>query len=269
MLAGNMRSTTAKFVITLLIGACATACAADASSPSRVSDAELAAAFVGAQRVDLRTSKASSVVTLREVVKLPPPAAPVLVKTFRRESIPVVLKPVFANSGIMGVTMNSRFIAILHTEFPKEHEDILRHELVHAYISMISPKPLPFWFQEASAVHFSTDKGRKFYGKPAEEVGRMVGKTVDLTDTYKQKLQSFHFLIEQAGKEKFYEWYREAVLTGDVDARLLLGLKPAIETQPRRFRKPFPLWLGLAIAGVVVVVTIIGFYAAKMERQQI
>ncbi len=82
--------------------------------------------------------------TLRDVIKIPPPITPVLVKTFKRENLPEALKPAFPNPGVMGVTIFGRFVAILDTPFEKEREDLLRHELVHAYITMACPKPLPF-----------------------------------------------------------------------------------------------------------------------------
>ena len=225
---------------------------------------DLERAFAGGQVIDLAVSKASSVVTLRDVVKIPPPEEKVLVKTFDKESLPEVLKPAFSKPGIMGVTVARRYVAIIRTPLHKEYQDVLNHELVHAYISLASPQPLPFWFQEGSAVHFSSDKGRKFYGQAAKP-GVVVGRVVELPDTYKQKLQSFHYLIEKVGKKRFYEWYRNAVITGEVDARPLLGLKKAIESGPVRARRPFPIWLAVAIGLVVVVILLVGYYSTRRE----
>lgn len=239
---------------------------AGASAPSpRLDPSALDRAFAGAEEVDLRTSTVSSVVKLREVVGIPPPETKVLVKTFKRDSVPAALAPVFAKPGIAGVTIGGRYIAIIHTDLHKELEDVLRHELVHAYITMASPQPLPFWFQEGSAVHFSTDKGRKFYGQPSEEnPGMMVGKSVELTDTYKQKLNNFHYLINKVGKDRFYEWFRDAVETGEVDARPLLGLPTDEEPGPASFTRPFPVWLGVVIVLVVLAVAVAGYYSVRM-----
>jgi len=235
-----------------------------ASSPVRLAHARLAAAFEDAQVVDLATSDVSSVSTLREVVKIPPPATPVLVKTFKREELPEVLHGIFLDSKVKGVTIQHRYIAIIHTPLHKEYEDVLRHELVHAYISMASPEPLPFWFQEASAVHFSMDKPRKFYGQPSKTKPRMMeGRVVELTPTYKQKLRSFHFLIEQVGKERFYQWYKQAVMTGNTDARPLLGLGPKDDTPREEPKKAFPMWLGVVIGAAVVIVAIAGYVSTK------
>ena len=140
--------------------------AASACFASNADDGRLRAAFAGAQVVDLRTCQVSSVVTLREGVKIPPPTQSVLVKTFKRDALPNALKPILGNPGVTGVTISGRYVAIINTGFSDEQRDILRHELVHAYITLASPKPLPFWFQEGSAVYFSTDEGRKLLLRP-------------------------------------------------------------------------------------------------------
>lgn len=225
----------------------------------------LDSAFAGARTVDLTTSSNHSVQTLRDIIGIPAPREPVLVKTFRRDRMPEALRPAFETPQVSGVTIHGRYIAIIHTEFSKEYDDILSHELVHAYITLASPKPLPLWFQEASAVHFSIDKGSKFYGKPAEDqVGVMVGRKIELPEYYKNKLQNFHFLIEKVGKPRFYEWYRQAVVSGVVDARPLLGLERG--TSRPAPRSTIPVWAFAVGAGIVLAVSIAGYYAMKRER---
>ena len=229
--------------------------------------AALDAAFEGAQVVDLRTSTVPSVVILREKIRIPPPSQPVLVKVFKRENLPAVLRPAFSREGVTGVTILGRYVAILQTDFQKEFEDVLAHELVHAYVTLASPKPLPFWFQEAGAVLFSTGKARKFYGRPSRtEVGVTEGRIVSLDPTYKQKLQSFNYLIDRVGKERFYQWYRRSVLTGLVDASSLLREKIPVREASSGTRA-VPVWLWVAGGLVVMVVAVIGFYAARREPE--
>lgn len=245
---------------------------AEAAKSFQLSGSDLNYEFRDAKAVDLRTTTISSVVTLREVVKIPPPDEPVLLKTFYEDKLSPLMKSVFQDKKVRGVTINGRYVAVLHTEFDKEYQDILKHELVHAYITLASPKPLPFWFQEGSAVHFSTDKPRKFYGKPSEkQVGAMEGKVVEVADSYKQKLQSFHFLIDHVGKDKFYEWYKQAVETGDVDARPLVGLKPVSEAEAKDkpTQKAIPVWAWCVIGGVVILIGIIGYYTSQRENSYI
>ena len=261
----RLRSHNFLLLIISALALCRGVWADDTMLPVQASEPELRAAFAGAKKIDLRTCEVKSVATLRDVVKIPPPSTPVLVKVFKRGSFPDALKPIFADPHLMGVTIGGKYIAILYSDFQKEYTDILRHELVHAYITLASPKPLQFWFQEGSAVYFSTDKERKFYGKPSDtQTGVMVGKTVELNDQYKQKLQSFHFLIDKCGEKKFFEWYKNAVETGVVDARPLLGLKPLGPEPAKEASKPFPVWLMAVGVGVVlVIVTVIGIYSVK------
>lgn len=214
--------------------------------------------FRGAQVVDLAKSKVSSVITLRDVVRIPPPSTPVLVKVFDRSSLPDVLKPAFKRPGVMGVTINGRYIAILHQEINEEYTDILAHELVHAYISLASPKPLPLWFQEASAVHFSTGKEYKLYTKALkDEPGMVLNQHIELPNDYKQRLHSLEYLIAKAGEKRFMEWYRHAVETGDVDARPLLGLKDKPDTASQQSRHE---GVFLLVTAAVAVGVIIGAY---------
>ncbi|MDH7602802.1 MAG: hypothetical protein QHI38_11710 [Armatimonadota bacterium] len=227
-------------------------------------EAAVRRAFEGAQVIDLRRSRISSVVVLREVIKIPPPPVPVLVKSFRRDHLPPVLKPTFSRPGVCGATILGRYVAVLETGFDKEFEDILRHELVHAYITLASPKPLPFWFQEASAVMFSTGKVRKFYGKPSDTQPRMiVGKIVELDPTYRQKLHSLDYLLEKAGRQRFYRWYRKSVMTGQVDPQELLGTERREREHERTASTSLPAWLWLGGAGVVVVILAVGAYVSR------
>lgn len=240
-------------------------CIAGQGDAESFDPAALQEAFKGAEHVDLKTSKVSSVVKLRNDVKIPPPSQIVLVKTFKRNTLPSVLEPVFVNPNVSGVTIAGRYVAIIQTDLTKEYNDVLSHELVHAYISLSCPKPLPFWFQEGAAVHFSTDKTLKFYGQPSkDQTGVMIGKTVELDDTYKQKLQSFHFMIEKAGDKKFNAWFRDAVMTGKVDPRPLLGLSDTPPAQHSQ-HKLLPIWMIAVIAGIVVTVVVIGIYAARRD----
>jgi hypothetical protein len=244
----------------LAILLCAGRCAA--------ADGALAEAFVGAEKVDLRTCDVSSVVTLREKVGIPPPSTPVLVKVFERNALPAVLRPSFAQEGAAGVTINGKYIAIIKTELRDEYADILRHELVHAYITLASPAPLPLWFQEGSAVHYSMGKNRKFYGQAVkEQPGVVIGKTVELPESYKQQLQTFNYILDTVGEQQFNAWYKEAVMTGNVDPRPLLGLDSQTAQGSKRSGKRPTLWLLGVMGGILAVALVVAFIAARQNRE--
>jgi hypothetical protein len=226
-------------------------------------------AFRGCSIVDLRTSRAKPVVTLREKYRIPPSAEPVLVKSFDRRGLPEAVKFAFANPNVRGVTMGGRYIAILSTDYKEEYRDILDHELVHAYISLAAPKPLPFWFQEASAVFFSTNKTVSFYGKSTDTPGQMVGKSSELSDVYKQKLHNFQFLTEYVGEDKFRKWYTNAVMTGDVNARPLLGLTETLmETAVTHRPFPFAAVAG-STAGVLGLACLVMLVFSRRKKKMI
>lgn len=254
-----MRSLCATIVILIVLWS--------AGSAFGITDDEaLWLAFKGGQIVDLRKSQVSSVVTLREKVGIPPPSTLVLVKTFDKKALPQVLLSSFERPGIAAVTINGRYIAMLPTDLRDERDDILRHELVHAYISLASPKPLPVWFQEGSAVHFSMGKERKFYGQPSkDQVGVMVGRTVELPEDYKQKLQTFNYVMQTAGDTEFNKWYKQAVETGNVDPRPLIGLDSTEDTAPRKHHSRLPAW-GMALVGAAVLaLLILGYFLSKRD----
>lgn len=227
-------------------------------------DDQFMSVFRDAKKVDLRTCKAGSVVKLRDVVKIPPSGTPILVKTFTATKLPDVLKSSFSRPGTLGVTINGKYIAILKTEFQDEYRDVLNHELVHAYITLACPKPLNFSFQEASAVYFSTNTDQKLYGKPNEKkIGVTDVKAIKLPDDYSQKLGNFQFLVERVGQDKFFTWYRSAVMTGHVDARPLLGF--AEEPKKKNVVKGGfgGRWMAIAAGGVIIGVIVIGIVVAR------
>ncbi|MFQ3548399.1 MAG: hypothetical protein SNJ70_01440 [Armatimonadota bacterium] len=230
------------------------------SVPSDYYNPALEQYLFNAEEIDLVTTDVDSVVKLREIVKIPPPTTKIKVKYVERDKIPNEIKQFFPTEKIHGVTIAGKYVIVIKSGMQKLDYDILQHELVHAYITLASPKILPFWFQEGSAVHFSIDSGSKFYGKPDENnIGAVVGGTINLTDEYKQKLQSFHFLIQQLGEEKFYEWYRNAVMTGNTDAREVLGLSRGKQNNNRKYYNN-KIGVLAAVMGITILLTSIASY---------
>jgi|YNPBryBLVA2012_1023415.scaffolds.fasta_scaffold22798_2 hypothetical protein len=241
-------------------------------SASAIPEFELHQIYADAKRIDLRTCKVSSVVALREVVGIPPPSMPVLVKTFKDGDVPPALQPMFPTPNVRGVTFNGgRYVALLESAYDKENQDLLKHELVHAYITQASPEPLPFWIQEGAAVHFSIDANSRFYGGPSKTLeGVTEGHVSILPDTYKRRLHDFHYLIEKVGKPRFYAWLRDAVVTGHVDARPLLGLPPARSVpQPQVGVGWMIRWVPVLAAVLVLALVVVAVVTAKREREVI
>lgn len=224
--------------------------------------AAFAAEFLKGDVYTLSTSSISSVVKLRKLVKIPPPAGFVYVRKYDSEaSMPPVVQQAFTSmkrtdsAHIEGVTMHGRYIALLNLDFHQELEDNLAHEMVHAYITLASGNRLPQWFQEAAAVYFSIDDDRMFYNKNSNPA---VIKDMRLPEDYKGNLHLFQYLEDKLGKDKLYEFVRKAVETGNPDARTALGLKPA-SPEPQPSKTSIPV-VPIAVA-VVVIGGIIGWIA--------
>lgn len=211
----------------------------------------------------LATSKIKSVVKLRDWVNIPPPPGFVYVKKYSsQQAMPPEVSRIFDSlkggegTNVRGVTMQGRFIALIVGDYHDELEDNLAHEMVHAYITIASPKPLPKWFQESTAVYFSTGKESKIYGKTGDS------KVVQMTlpEDYKQKLYSLQYIESKIGRKKLFEFVKESVETGNVDSRKALGMSPNAsrnETSP-----PYPILIG----GGAIILAAIGWLIAHRER---
>lgn len=209
-------------------------------------DAALAAEFLTGDPYLLANNDVRSVVTLRKTVKIPPPPGFVYVKTYKTaKSMPPVVADVFQRltpeegAKVQGVTIRGRYIAILKSDYAEQNADSLAHEMVHAYITLVSPSELPKWFQEGSAVYFTGGSEYSYYIKNGDTRIAQVG----IPEDYKRKLYAFQHLEHDLGKKKLYEFVRKSVVTGVVDARPALGIKPN-KPQP----KP-PVWPIYAICG--------------------
>lgn len=217
-------------------------------------DAALAAEFLTGETYLLSTSNINSVVTLRRTVKIPPPDGFIYVKKYRSiESMPPEVSDVFHRlstsdgAKVQGVTIRGRYIAMLNSEYQSQYADNLAHEMVHAYITLVSPSELPKWFQEGAAVYFSIGTDNRFYTKK----GDMRIAQVTIPEDYKRKLYTFQHIEEQIGKPKLYAFVRKSVVTGDVDARSALGLKPA-QPEPKPSKMPIYVFGGGMVLMVLV-----------------
>jgi len=223
--------------------------------------AALAAEFLKGDCYLLSTSNIKSVVQLRDEVKIAPPPGFIYVRKYpSTDAMPSEVTASWetldqsTESTVRGVTLQGRYIALLESEYHDELEDNLAHEMVHAYITLACPKALPIWFQEAAAVYFSTGKASKLYGKTGDpNMVKMV-----IPEEYKRKFYSFKYIEEKVGQEKLFSYVKNAVETGDVDARKVLG----IETATQKPRNSSHLWffIGAGAAAVILTVWLISYF---------
>jgi len=118
--------------------------------------------------IDLATTDDPAIIKLRDVVGVPPPEGYVFVRFYSdRQQLPDLLKPIFADPNIAGVTILTRYIAIPGAVSSTATDQLLwsrsisktvSHELVHAYVNAtLQPEridQLPLWYHEGLAIYF-------------------------------------------------------------------------------------------------------------------
>lgn len=225
--------------------------------------AAMAGEFLDGRAYTLKTTKVPSVVKLREWLKISPPDDIAYVKIYpSKESMPAFVQSAFTKEGTRGVTMDGRYVAIIQSKYPQEMQDVLSHEMVHCYLTLSSPKPLPKWFQEGVAVYLSTGKEHKFYGR---EAGIPEGVVSSLPEDYKGNLFIFSYLEEKVGQPKVYEFIRKSVETGNPDMRNV-GFGFASPKQVASNSKlPIKyLYIGIGVL-LVIGIAIIAWQARRRE----
>lgn len=116
----------------------------------------------------LATSSDPGVAKIREEAGLEPPGGYIFVRSYAsRDAMPPLLRRAFETQEVAGVTILSRYIAVLAEEKKTWAQralqlqtlpDTTSHELIHAYVnSSLVPleNNLPAWYSEGLAIYFS------------------------------------------------------------------------------------------------------------------
>jgi hypothetical protein len=163
--------------------------------------------------IDLRTSDDPAVVRLRDDLGIPAPEGYTFVRIFpSRQVMPELVRHAFEDENIAGVTIFTRYIAVLAEEKEARAEQILQaqalpatlsHELVHAYINAVLGEEgythLPRWYSEGLAIYFS--------GSGTEHRAVTPGFEVVLTSPaeYIGYRDNFRFLKARLGTQRLEE----------------------------------------------------------------
>lgn len=119
--------------------------------------------------VDLSASNDPAVVRLRDELSIPAPKGFIFVRVFpSRQAMPELVQRAFEDENVAGVTIFTRYVAVLAEEKEARAEKILQaqtlpvtlsHELVHAYVNSHLGEEafteLPRWYSEGLAIYFS------------------------------------------------------------------------------------------------------------------
>jgi hypothetical protein len=113
--------------------------------------------------VDLASSEDAAVAAIRQKVGISPPPGYVYVRYYySRQAMPDLVKQAFANPDVRGVTLFTRYVAVLADSSSVQLNALpktVSHELVHAYLKSVqgvgNMDAFPTWYEEGMAVHFS------------------------------------------------------------------------------------------------------------------
>lgn len=176
--------------------------------------------------VDFRSSDNPAIIKLRDEIGLLPPIGFIYVRYYpSRQEMPDLIEKAFENPQVAGVTILSRYIAILDEPKLSWPERFLQgktmpgthaHELVHAFINaslLDSTGPnhidLPKWFEEGLANYISGS------GKPHTVITPDYSMTQTASDEYQRYELYFHYLESRLGREGLNREIRNAILAED------------------------------------------------------
>jgi hypothetical protein len=156
---------------------------------------------------------------LRDEIRLSPPKGGAIIRVYpSKEAMPFPIRSLL-NDSAQGITEWCRFIAVnAENKSPEELDDIVSHELVHAYIASylgVKNNRLPQWFNEGLALYLSSSKDQ--YVAPW---GLNWQLTSRVTDDYAEYHLVFRYLDSKLGRRGMAEFIHQVIAQRTVDAPL-------------------------------------------------
>ena len=178
--------------------------------------------------VDLSVIDDPAIQHIRDQAGVPAPPGYVFVRSYAsREAMPLPIRQIYEEMNIAGVTMFTRYIAVLDEKKSTWAERALQvqslprtisHELVHTYVNsslgIDEINRLPTWYHEGLAIYFSHSGENQAIITP-----NFTLYTTPPPD-YIQYDLNFKFLEANLGREVLLEKVRQSIADGD--ARILL-----------------------------------------------
>lgn len=169
--------------------------------------------------VELGSVDMEAIELLRDKAGIPPPPGYVFLRYYSaRSSMPELVRNTFQDEDVRGVTIFSRYIAILDESKEILGEQILQqqtlpdtvaHEVTHAYINSAlgseQAKLFPSWFHEGVAIYCS--------GSGEDKVVILGDLTVTKTspEDYKQYELNFKYLESEYGQDRLLASVSQAI----------------------------------------------------------
>ena len=178
--------------------------------------------------VDLSVVDDPAIQRIRDQAGVPAPPGYVFVRSYAsREAMPLPIRQIYEELNLAGVTMFTRYIAVLDEKKSTWPERALQvqslprtisHELVHTYVNsnlgIDEINRLPTWYHEGLAIYFSHSGENQAIITP-----NFTLYTTPPPD-YIQYDLNFKFLEANLGRELLFEKIRQSIADGE--ARILL-----------------------------------------------
>jgi hypothetical protein len=174
-------------------------------------------------RINPSESQDPALALIREGAGVPPPPGYFFVRLYRSPAdMPPRLRAAFAEKEVAGVTLLSRYIAVLvvndlrwESRGQLDHEtlNVLSHELIHAYanstLGFDAALDLPVWYREGLAIYFSGGGKSYTYMGPGWSFTRVPTSDYRVYDT------AFRYLERRLGREALLERSRQSLQAAD------------------------------------------------------
>jgi hypothetical protein len=172
--------------------------------------------------VQLTSSTDPGVVKIRDEAGIEAPDGYVFLRFYKsRERMPPLIRRAFESPDVAGVTILSRFIAVLAEEKKTWSQRALQqrtlpetisHELIHAYVNSIllpTEIDLPAWYSEGLAIYFSG----------SETMHTVITPNFSISSTssseYREYNITFQYLESELGRERLLELIRISIEVSD------------------------------------------------------
>lgn len=162
--------------------------------------------------VSLAASTDPAVIKIRHEAGIEAPEGYIIVRSYSsREAMPEIIRQAFESPNVAGVTILSRYIAVLAERKESWAQralqiqtlpEIISHELIHAYVNSTlgqSKFDLPAWYSEGLAIYFSGSETMHTVVTPNFTISSTSTEDYQLYDT------TFKFLEASHGRERLLE----------------------------------------------------------------
>ena len=159
---------------------------------------------------------------IRDEAGVEPPDGYIYVRFYTsREIMPDLVQYAFENEEVAGVTILTRYVAVLAEEketWPQQAlqrqtlPDTISHELIHAYINSTIEQQffdLPTWYQEGVAIYFSGSGENHTIVTPDFTLSKTS------PEDYQQYDINFKYLEAQLGRERLLELIKQSIAEAD------------------------------------------------------